>query len=345
MRAKIERFALKNVLARLPTPVLNLLAGGPVRFGNRTLHPLLAAMMAANKRPGFETLPPAKARRAYGTVVGTADADPVMMASERDARVPVAGGSILVRRYQPKNQPENAGSAAIMLFHGGGMVIGDVPQYDNTARYIAAQTGCTVFSVDYRCAPEHKFPTGAEDAIAAWRWLHDHAEAQGVDPARIAVMGDSAGGYLSAVVAMAARDRGLPAPKVQCLVYPVVDLRLQSPSITALGKGFGLTEPLIRWFTDNYVRTDADRLDPLGSPLLAASHAGLATAIVTVAGFDPLHDEGIAYAEKMRAAGVPVTLLEHDDLTHAWFTMTGAVPPAKAALDQTCAALVRALAA
>lgn len=341
MREKIERLALKHLLARLPAALLERLAGGPVRFEGRTLHPLLAAMMAANKRPGLEVLPPVKARRAYGTIIATADADHIEMASVRDERVTVTGGSILVRRYQPHGT--GPGAPAILFFHGGGMVVGDVAQYDNTARYIAAQTRSVVFSVDYRCAPEHKFPAGAEDAIAAFRWLHENAAGQGIDPARVAVMGDSAGGYLSAVVAQAVRDRGLPPLKAQCLVYPVVDMRLVSPSIRNLGKGFGLTEPLIRWFCDHYIRSEADRTDPLASPLLAAGHAGLAPAIVTVAGFDPLHDEGVAYAEKLQAAGVATTLLRHNNLTHAWITMTGAVPPAKAAMDETCAALRRLL--
>lgn len=341
MREKIERFALKHVLSRLPGGVLNRIGGGPVRFEKRTLHPLLAAMMAANKGPGLEVLPPPKARVAYGRIIATADAEFIDMADVRDEHIAVTGGSIRVRRYQPRGVQSPA--PAILFFHGGGMVVGDIDQYDNTARYVAARTRCLVFSVDYRCGPEHRFPAGAEDAIAAWHWLHENPHALGVDANRVAVMGDSAGGYLSAVVAMAARDRGLSTPKAQCLVYPVVDMRLTSPSISALGRGFGLTESLVRWFCDNYVRNDADRHDPLASPLLAASHANLAPAIITVAGFDPLHDEGVAYAEKLKDAHVPVKLLRHNDLTHAWFTMTGAVPPARAAMDETCDTLRRAL--
>ncbi|MFZ5722136.1 MAG: alpha/beta hydrolase [Pseudomonadota bacterium] len=341
MRHRIERFALQHLLARLPDALLNRIAGGPVRFADRTLHPLLAAMMAANRGPGMETLSPEQARRAYGRIIATTDAERIEMANVRDETLVVTGGSIRVRRYQPLGTAP--GAPAILFFHGGGMTVGDIDQYDNTARYIAAQTQCLLFSVDYRCGPEHRFPTGVEDAIAAWRWLHDNAHMQGIDPARVALMGDSAGGYLSAAVAMAARDRGLSAPKVQCLVYPVVDQRLVSPSISALGQGFGLTEPLVRWFANNYARNEADRNDPLASPLLASSHANLAPAIITVAGFDPLHDEGVEYAGKLRAAGVPVELLRHNDLTHAWFTMTGAVPPARAAMDETCAAVRRAL--
>lgn len=343
MREKIERFALRHVLSRLPDAWLERLAGGPVRFGDRTLHPLLAAMMFANRGPGLETLPPEKARRAYGRIIATTDAGRIEMANVRDERIPVTGGSIRVRRYQPQGMATHAPLPAILFFHGGGMVVGDIDQYDNTARYIAAQTHALVFSVDYRCGPEHRFPAGVEDAIAAWNWLHENVHMQGVDGSRVALMGDSAGGYLSAAVAMAARDRGLSTPKVQCLVYPVVDMRLVSPSISGLGKGFGLTEPLVRWFCENYLRTPADAHNVLASPLLATNHANLAPAIVTVAGFDPLHDEGVAYAETLHAAHVPVTLLRHNDLTHAWFTMTGTVPPAQAAMDETCAALRRAL--
>lgn len=337
MRAQIERFALRNVLARLPAAVQLRLAGGtPVVRAGRTLHPLLQLLMKLNAGPGMETLTPAQARRAYSRVIATAQADPVEMTAVQEESLAVAGGSIRLRLYVPRNAP--ARSACILYFHGGGHVIGNIDDYDHTVRFIAATTGCRLLNVDYRCAPEHRFPVAAEDAIAAYRHLQENAARLGVEPTRVALMGDSAGGNLSAVVALAARDRGLPPPRVQCLLYPVVDLRLVSPSLDTFAEGFGLTKALIRWFAGHYIRREADRLDPLASPLLAASHAGLAPAIVTVAGFDPLYDEGVAYARKLEAAGVPVTLLRHDDLTHAWVTMT-AVPPARAALEQTCALL------
>ena len=341
MRTRLERLALRHVISRLPAPALRLLAGGELRREGRTLHPLLAAMMRLNAGPGLQTLPPPAARRAYGRIIATADPDPLPLAQADEHRVAVDGGSIRVRRLVPAGLALPA--PAIVLFHGGGMVVGDIDQYENTARLVATLGRCVVLNVDYRCGPEHRFPAGALDAIAAYRWLHDNATALGVDPARVAVMGDSAGGYLSAVVAQAVRDRDLPPLKAQCLVYPVVDMRLVSPSIRTLGEGFGLTESLIRWFCANYVRTDADREDPLCSPLLATSHARLAPALITVAGFDPLHDEGVEYARRLHAAGVPVTLLEHDDLTHAWFTMAGGVPPARAAMADTCARLSRML--
>ncbi len=343
LRQKIERFALQHVLARLPAAVLVRLGGGkPVTHAGRTLHPLFQAMMFANRnRPGLEVLPPPRARQAYTQVIALAEPDELPMAGVRDEAVVVDGGRIRVRCYAPPGLP--ARSPAIVYFHGGGHVVGDIDNYDRTVRYVATQAGCRLVNVEYRCAPEHKFPAAAEDAIAAYRWVLDNAQTLSIDPARVAVMGDSAGGNLSAVVAMAARDRGLPPPKLQCLIYPVVDLRLVSPSITALGVGFGLTKPLIQWFANHYVRSDEDRKNPLGSPLLAGNHANLPPAIVTVAGFDPLHDEGVAYAEKLQAAGVPVTLVRHNDLTHAWVTMVGVVPPARAAMDETCALVRKAL--
>lgn len=334
MREKIERMALQHVLSRLPAPVLNAIARGPVVRHGRTLDPLLAAMMTLNAGPSLEQLPPPAARRTYGRLIATTAPDRLPMATVADAWVKVEGGSIRVRRHVPAQA--RVPGPAVMFFHGGGMVVGNIDQYDSTVCYVAEHTGCAVFSVDYRCGPEHRFPTGVEDAIAAWSWLHAGADHLGIDCKRVAVMGDSAGGYLSAAVAQAARDRDLPSPALQCLVYPVLDMRLLSPSVRTLGQGFGLTEALIRWFCDNYVRNDADRSDPLCSPLLADTLAGLPPAIVTVAGLDPLHDEGVAYAERMRSAGVPVTLLEHDHLTHAWFTMAGLVPPARAAMDETC---------
>jgi acetyl esterase len=344
LKTRVERLALQHLLTRLPDAVLVKLGGGaPVTVAGRTLHPLLQFMMHANRnaRP-METMTPVQAREAYGQIVATAAPEPAPMHTVDDWRIPVTGATIRARRYVP---PAAAATGpGVLLFHGGGHVIGDIDQYDATAREIAARLGCAVLNVDYRCAPEHRFPVAAEDCIAAWVWAQEHAAVLGMDPARMAVMGDSAGGNLSAVVALAARDRKLPSPKAQCLVYPVVDVRLVSPSIRALGQGFGLTEPLIHWFAGHYVPDESQRTNPLVSPLLADSHANLAPAVVTVAGFDPLHDEGIEYANTLRAAGVPVTLLEHDDLIHAWFTMTGAVPPAAAAMAETCNALRRLLA-
>lgn len=344
MRTKIERLALKHVLSRLPDRALVMLAGGkPVRFRDRTLNPLFQAMMFANRtRPGMETLSVEQARRAMAQITRITEPDEIRMDDVREVRIPVDGGTIRARCYVPPGIATP--SPAIVFFHGGGHVVGDLDSYDRTVRYIAAQLRARVVSVDYRCAPEHRFPVAALDCIAAYRWVLEHATKIGIDPSRIGVMGDSAGGNLSAVVAMAARDEGFAAPKVQCLVYPVVDLRLVSPSIRDLGEGFGLTETLIRWFENHYVGNDPARTNALGSPLLAESHASLAPAIITVAGFDPLHDEGVDYAGKLAAAGVPVTLLRHNDLTHAWLTMAGVVPPARAALDETCTALSRALA-
>ena len=344
MKSQIERFALKHVLSRLPGAALVRMGGGkPVVREGRTLHPLLQAMMFVNRNaPGFEQFSPSQARVGYRQVIAIAEADALPMADVRNERVPVEGGSIRIRMYTPPDIKPKSKGPAIIYFHGGGHVIGDIDDYDNTVRYIATQVGCRLVNVEYRCAPEHKFPGAAEDAIAAFRWVQQNAGRLGINPAKLAVMGDSAGGNLAAVVAMAARDRDFMPPKVQCLIYPVVDLRLTSPSITALGEGFGLTKPLIEWFAAHYVRNDADRKNPLASPLLAKKHSDLAPAIITVAGFDPLHDEGVAYAKKLAAADVPVTLLEHDDLTHAWVTMT-IVPPARAAMDETCALVRKAL--
>lgn len=338
MKLAVERFALKRVLAKLPSALLMRLAGGkPVSIAGRTLHPLLQAMMFLNRNPPLEGMPIPAARSFYSQVIAIGQADALPMARIEDLSLAVAGGSIRLRCYTPPL----AGtlSPGIVYFHGGGHVIGNIDDYDCTARYIATQTGCRLINVDYRCAPEYKFPTAAEDAIAAWCKVHEMAAQLGIDATRMALMGDSAGGNLSAVAAMAARDRQLPAPKLQCLIYPMTDLHLTTESMTTFGEGFGLTKASMQWFVQQYIRGDADLNNPLGSPLLATNHANLAPAIVTVAGFDPLHDEGVAYAAKLSAAGVPVQLLRHNNLTHAWVTMTGAVPPARVAMDETCALL------
>ena len=234
----------------------------------------------------------------------------------------------------------------LVYFHGGGWVIGDLETHDGTVRALAAASGVTVVSVDYRLAPEHPFPAAVDDCLAAVRWVADpgSATALDIDPGRVAVGGDSAGGNLAAVVAQQLRDDG-PAVRFQLLVYPVTDVRLSHPSIDQNADGYLLTKADMLWFRGHYVG-DHGWTDPLVSPLLATEEAvrGVAPALVITAEYDPLRDEGEAYAERLRAAGVAARATRYEGMIHGFFSMGDMIPEGKAAVDEAAEALRTALA-
>jgi acetyl esterase len=251
-------------------------------------------------------------------------------------------GRLRVRLYRP------AGSVArllpaILFFHGGGFVIGSPEGYDLPCRYFAARTGCAVVAVDYRLAPEHKFPAAIDDGVAAFRWLATEGSSLGLDPARIVIAGDSAGGTIAAVVAQ--EVRGEPqAPCLQWLIYPATDLGEERPSHESCGEGFLLMRPDLEWFRDQYLTDLAQVIDPRVSPLRAADLSGLPPALIYTAGFDPLRDEGRAYADRLAAAGVKAVHREFDSLIHGFVGMRGALPAAARAMDDMVAGLRHELA-
>jgi acetyl esterase len=219
--------------------------------------------------------------------------------------VPVDGGEILLRVYTPAGSPP---FPAHLYIHGGGFFMGAAEHFDANCQNIAADSGCVVASVDYRLAPEHKFPVAADDCYAALRWLVDHAAELGVDPARISLGGGSAGGNLAAVVALMARDRGGPPLVFQVLEIPVTDLTMSYPSVVENGTGFMLTAEGMRQYVHFYLRDPADAKHPYASPIFAEDLRGLPSALVMTAECDPLRDEGEAYGERLRDAGVTVTI-------------------------------------
>lgn len=243
----------------------------------------------------------------------------------REVMVPVAGGAIRVRIYEPE---ADAPRPLHVFFHGGGWCVGDLDQSDPRCRTIAAGVGATVASVDYRLAPENAFPVPVEDCYAALEWLVDHATELGVDPDRVSVGGSSAGGNLAAVVSILARDRGGPPLVFQWLDVPAVDLTMSHPSVHRLGTGYGLTERDMEQYLSAYLR-DADPTDPMASPLFADDLSGLPPALVTTCGYDPLTDEGHAYVDGLRAAGVPVVHEHGPGLVHAAFSFTRLLPAAR----------------
>jgi acetyl esterase/lipase len=261
---------------------------------------------------------------------------PVELASVEDRAVPGPGGDVRVRVYTPVAANRNV----VVYYHGGGWVIGDVDTHDRTTRRLARDTGATVVSVDYRCAPEHRFPAAADDAYAALVWA-----AEEYDPPKLAVAGDSAGGNLSAVVALMARDRGSPRIDHQLLVYPVTDCTFDTDSYRENGTGeFFLSETHMRWFWDQYLGPDGDGGDPYASPLRAEDLSGLPPATVVTAELDPLRDEGEAYAAALAAAGVPVEHHRADGMFHGFFGVDELLPEAAPSVAWTVERLRGALA-
>jgi acetyl esterase len=256
----------------------------------------------------------------------------------REVMVPVHGGAIRVRLYEP----EVSGPRPLHVFlHGGGWCVGDLDQRDPRCRAIADGAGCTVASIDYRMAPENAYPVPLEDCYAALTWLVDHAEELGLDPARVSVGGESAGANLAAVVAILARDRNGPALVLQWLDVPATDLTLSQPSIDRLGTGYGLTKDDMERYVAAYLR-EVDPVDGYVSPLHCGDLAGLPPALVMTAEYDPLQDDGRAYADRLREAGVDVEQHHLPGLVHAAFAFTRLLPTAKAYEQAAIAALRRA---
>lgn len=298
-----------------------------------SLHPQVAALLervARSPLPPYHTVPAFVARRIYrDTRSALAPKAPELP----EVRLQIFNGRIAVRSYRPML---NEVLPALVFFHGGGWTIGDLDTHDVLCRQLAAGARCTVFSVDYRLAPEHPFPAAVEDCFSAVQFVFQNAKALQVDPSRIAVGGDSAGGNLAAVVALMARDAGAPALAYQLLIYPATDQRCQFPSHERNGEGYLLTRDSIRFFRGAYLPDQKDYTDWRASPLLAASHAGLPPAFVLTAGFDPLVDEGRAYAERLAKAGVEVGYREYADMVHGFVLFGGVVEAANAAVAECC---------
>ncbi len=253
------------------------------------------------------------------------------VARVEDREIPGPSGRLPVRIYVP----DRAGPhGALVYFHGGGFVFCNLDTHDATCRSLANAAGCVVVSVDYRLAPEHPFPAAPEDCYAATRWTAEYAPSLGIDPARIAVGGDSAGGNLAAVVALMARERGGPPLRFQLLVYPVTDAACETESFHENAQGYLLTAGMMRWFWSRYLPGDADAAHPLASPLRAPDLSGLPPALCITAEYDPLRDEGEAYAARLRAAGVPVRGSRYDGVFHGFFSMGADLDAAVRAMQE-----------
>lgn len=292
----------------------------------------LIDLMVERGVPPTHTLSPADARRFYRERRSFAQPEPPPMAEVRElaAHVPL-------RLYRPA-----AGTLPLLVyFHGGGWTIGDLDTHDVLCRQLAQASGCALLAVDYRMGPEHRFPAAVDDCSAAVTWAREHAATLGIDAQRVAVGGDSAGGNLAAVVSIALRDAGAP-PQFQLLIYPATDMRALAPSHTTNGQGYLLTSDSIAYFRGHYIAGEAPWNDWRASPLLAKDLARLPPALVLTAGFDPLRDEGLQYADALSAAGTPCQYVCFERQIHGFITMGRVIDEANTAVALCGAALRRA---
>ena len=293
---------------------------------------------AAAGAPPLESLPVPQARQFLRTLFAPqGPREPVKKVEDRV--IEANGVNLPVRIYTP----EGTGPLPILVFfHGGGWVLGDCESYDAPCRALANGAGCIVVSVEYRLAPEHKFPAPPEDCYAATVWTVRNAATLRGDPARVAIGGDSAGGNLAAVVAQMARDRGGPPLVCQVLIYPVTDCALDTASYRANADGYLLTKGAMEWFWNYYLREQGDGAKPYASPIRATSFANLPPALLITAEYDPLHDEGAAYGAKLRAAGVPVVHSDYPGMIHGFFSLAHILSQGKNLQAEICRELRKA---
>lgn len=339
-------FGVENLVARalLRAPVEPLYAlaarsSSPVvdgkRLDDKTRY--LLSLTALVGPPSPDTVSPSEARAEYVKRGGTVAPPRRRLARVTDVDIPGPAGSIRARVYVPFAKARAL--PALVYFHGGGWVLGNIDTHDRLCRVIADDAECVVVSIDYRLAPENKFPAAVNDARAAFTWVVEQSASLGVDEKRIAIGGDSAGGNLAAVTTIAGVQNQCPVPAYQLLIYPVTDLACDAKSYEKFADGYFLTRNLMFWFRSHYLPEESVLADPQASPMRAELRRPLPPALVITAGFDPLLDEGYEYARKMRAVGTEVTYRCHESLIHGFANMTGAIPAARSALAEATTAL------
>jgi acetyl esterase len=292
-------------------------------------------------RPPFETLTPDEARQAYAASRKILQSPPEDVAESRDTTVPGPLGSIGVRLYRPVGTAASDILPALIWYHGGGWLLGDLDSHDVPCRRFANAARCRVIAVDYRMAPEHVFPAAVNDCAAVTKYVFDNAASLGVDPSKVAVGGDSAGGNLAAVMALMSRDGTLPPIAFQLLIYPATDMTMTTVSSTTIGPGVPLTSATMKWFIDYYAK--GHETDWRASPIRAASVAGTAPAMVLTCTHDPLRDEGIDYAKRLEREGVRVVHLHYSDQIHGFTGMGRLIRAADQAIDMMARALKQTL--
>jgi acetyl esterase len=334
-----------NLALRLPISWVNLLTGPDVTVDGRTLDTRTQWFLQLLERSGqkpIEAMSVADARAEFDAFLPLLAGRPAPVGEILDRTIDGPAGRLRIRLYRPSGTVARL-LPTILYFHGGGWTIGSLEGYDLPCRFFCARTGCALVAVDYRLAPEHKFPAAIDDAVGAYRWLATEAIALGIDPARVVLAGDSAGGNIAAVAARLLRDEARP-PCLQWLIYPATDFAMETPSHKSCGEGFLLTHAGMKWFRGHYLGDLGKIDDPCASPLRADDLSGLAPALIYTAGFDPLRDEGRAYADRLSAAGVKTIHREFDSLIHGFVGMRGALQGAARAMDDMVAGLRHELA-
>lgn len=305
---------------------------------------LVVELMEKAGRRDFYKMSAEEAREVAAKGRHVVQPDPPVMAAVRTLLIPGPAGDITARQYFPRPPREGRVAPVLVYFHGGGWVIGDLDSHDVLCRQIADRSGVMVISVDYRLAPEHRFPAAVDDAFAATAWIAKNARGLGVDASRIAVGGDSAGGNLATVAALMARDQGGPGIAFQLLIYPSVDMSMTQMSHQEHGDVLPLTTPVMHWFRDHYLGETPDRhvADWRASPL-SANLRGLPPAWVVTAGYDVLVDEGLDYVDRLRSAGVACEHTHYPGQIHGFITMGRLIPEANAAVEEAAVALRAAI--
>ena len=334
-----------NIALHMPIAWVNILAGPSVTIDGRTLDgrtQWFLQLLARSGQQPLHKLGVAKARTEFDAFQQLLGGRPAPVGHIVDRLVAGPAGPMRVRLYRPADSVARL-LPTILYFHGGGWTIGSLEAYDLPCRFFCARTGCAVVAVDYRLAPENKFPVAVDDAVAAFRWLTAEGPELGIDPARIVVAGDSAGGTLATVVAQLVRGEAR-VPCLQWLIYPATDLSSETASHKSYGEGFLLTRADMEWFRGLYLNDLSEADDPRVSPLRATDLSGLPPALIYTSGFDPLRDEGRAYADRLHAAGVKTVYREFDSLIHGFVGMRGALQAAARAMDDMVTGLRHELA-
>ncbi|MBI1397273.1 MAG: alpha/beta hydrolase fold domain-containing protein [Betaproteobacteria bacterium] len=311
------------------------------------LDPQVQTVLAAVKAAGLPELwqlTPDQAREAYRTRIKRLDVKEETIHHWEDRQIPGPDTPITIRVYQPRERAAGEKLPVLVWFHGGGFVIGDLDTHDSACRRLAKEGDCLVVAVHYRLAPEAKFPAAVEDSMAAVRWVATHGDEIGADPHRIGVGGDSAGGNLAAVCALIARDEGSPKLSHQLLIYPCTAPEPETRTHKQFAEGYLLTRNTITWFYRQYLRSARDTGDFRFGPLIADDVSNLPPAFVLVAGFDPLRDEGVQYANRLIEAGNDTTLVNMAGMIHGFYVMLGAIDAASEAIRQSGTALRKAFA-
>ena len=296
----------------------------------------LMDQMAALNAPPIYTLTPELVRMGIKMQLANDTNEPESVAQVVNRTIPGPAGEIPVRIYTPTG---SGPFPALVFFHGGGWVICDLDTHDSLCRSLCNGANCVVVSVDYRLAPEHKFPAAPEDCYAATLWVAGHATEINTNPGKIAIGGDSAGGNLTAVVAQMVRDNGGPSLALQLLIYPATDFTFDGPSIHENGQDYFLTIDDMNWFMNHYLNSDADKKNPLASPLQSANLRGLPPALVITGEYDPLRDEGETYGKRLKEAGVPVTISRYNGVIHGFLSLEPLTDKGKQAREECAQAL------